>query len=237
MEENQSSQFDRAHSVEELEDSTKLALSRKSVFAAYKDIHYSMNPTEVIPLDWECIYMEDGSVFVYDPQKIIVKYILEDDLIEKNIQNGWNSVGKFIGRTILVAPPRFLLEYEKVEDVTLTVDKIGRSIIKCGTLQLLMEIMATDPLDGSDETSLYITIEREAAQKSDYKQERNPHLAENSIFSDLRKLILQLKDMGYKKIYAFPTDERREKTYKRMGMKNFNDSRDLYCEIDTLLSN
>lgn len=47
---------------------------------------------------------------------------------------------------------------------------------------------------------------------------RNPEIAKGSLFAELKQLLVILKGLGYKKIIASPSDERRKRIYQKMGM-------------------
>ena len=47
---------------------------------------------------------------------------------------------------------------------------------------------------------------------------RNPEVAKPTLVRELREFIHIIDSLGYKKIIAYPSDDRRERIYQKMGM-------------------
>ena len=93
-------------------------------------------------------------------------------------------------------------------------------------------------LKGNKDECVEVHIERidtEGGEKGDPKA-RNPQIAKSSLFSELRTLARQLKAMGYKTIFSCPSDPRRYRVYRRIGMKPIGDEGELYADVDELIN-
>ncbi len=59
----------------------------------------------------------------------------------------------------------------------------------------------------------------EFEEKQSFFKRKNPDLAENTLNKEMRIALSQLEDLGYDYIFCYPSDVRRERIYRKTGLK------------------
>jgi len=187
---------------------------------------------------WTASTLKNEVLFT-DPDRIEVGVVHGEAALSKYIHLGWHHVGQTeSGAYVLVAPIETELGFSRLAGVDVSLDRQSRPVIKIDTLfATLIPVISFDDyhLEGEKDEAVEIDIERvlEDGTRGDAKS-KNPQIARHTFFSEIHLLAEQLRAMGYHYVFASPSDERRSRVYRRMGMKPIGDN-ELYAPIEDLL--
>lgn len=219
--------------------------ARKRVFQKLQHDYLKIGTVDElknIPKDWTVYSIDGGKITAADPKKIILNYAPSEDTSYEKI--GWKKIGTMYDgySKVLAAPCETELDFQRIPGVEIhqTADDVWFQISTL-TVDILPHI--TDDVVERDTTAeINIARSQVPGNKANLTKEHfhttNPDIASTSLVSELKLMLQQLKSMGYTKISAVPSDERRNRVYQRMGMKpaqNDEESLVLIARIDDLL--
>ncbi len=185
--------------------------------------------------------------YIYDPDFIRAEEyfatagIYTDDK-EKYERKGWtfSEPDELSGKFVMLRPRASTLDVKHVSGIEILEfpDTEYDFIFKVGDLAAGMQIVDASAVEITiDRTGQLINSEGKEVYGETVSVTKNSEVAKHSFFSDVRIVLLQLKEFGFKKIIVNPSDERRKRVYKRIGLHAFGDSEDagLEGDIDEIL--
>lgn len=206
--ENKSELFDRA-------------ASRRRVLEKIRNISWSLRDnTYSMPEEWKSQDLEDGKMLAFNPDQIQLLNVSSDEATRYEHQ-GWTRIGRHDDHDVIVTPRDIMLDFERIPGVELVSLGKGLPVIKIGTLHVMLyNILSLDKygLEGDEQRVVEIARSRITKEgKSAMMMGKHPEVAEHGFLRETKLLWKQLVAMGYERVISLPTDERRERVYKKMG--------------------
>lgn len=204
------------------------------------------NKETIIPPGFERVNTGNNHTVVYDPEKLEIESISRFQIINNEYNfsiNKFKETVRFLNvditnisempeKVYYLRPRINQLNYSKVEGVNITVIKNGSGYY-CEQLiidDLVFNVHIHSNLfkDDSDGFTIEVLDMNRATTNSDEEDTninwsgRNPQIAKNNLMSQIKKVMEQIKLLGFRYVITEPTDERRYRIYKKMGMRDID---------------
>src|SRR3989338_7665003 len=180
-------------------------------FQSFENNAWTISEEEIKSNDLDYINLQNGKKFIYDVNRIeiAVRLLVREDGNEnltgtfQSRGRDWTYVGIDKNRQPIFAKPFFKELPIHLPSNAKWETKMARSERIVNTIEINDLEIELDSVPLGSEITFH---------------SRNPEVAKPTLVRELREFIHIIDSLGYKKIIAYPSDDRRERIYQKMGM-------------------